>query len=115
MSQTRNRLLVPLPSNVIAALEGQLDRTALGFGDLVAEDGERICRAYCPVSGAISRVVHMRVADMIETVGRDGVANATSVLDGNASLHTGGRPAARRGVDAASGRPHAGLTCSEAP
>src|SRR5204862_2663718 len=39
----------------------------------------------------VSLVVEMEVGDMIETamVGRDGVANATSALDGKIALHRG--------------------------
>ena len=55
-----------------------------------ATDG-KVKRVYFPHSGAISLVVEMDVGDMIETamVGRDGVHNAASALDGKVSLNKG--------------------------
>ena len=43
------------------------------------------------VLGVVSLVVEMEVGDMIETamVGRDGVVNGTSALDGKVALHRG--------------------------
>jgi hypothetical protein len=63
----------------------------LAFGDLIAKPGEPVGRVYFPHTGVVSLVVEMGVGDMIETamVGRDGVANATSALDGKLSLHKG--------------------------
>jgi Crp-like helix-turn-helix domain len=50
-----------------------------------------IDRVYFPHAGVVSLVVEMEIGDMIETamVGRDGVANATSALDGKLALHKG--------------------------
>ena len=64
---------------------------AMGFGDVIAEPHEPVSRVYFPFSGVISLVVALSVGDMIETamVGRDGVANATSALDGKVSLYRG--------------------------
>jgi hypothetical protein len=49
------------------------------------------CDDLLPHVGIISLVVEMQVGDMIETamVGRDGVVNATSALDGKIALHKG--------------------------
>jgi CRP-like cAMP-binding protein len=91
MPQSKNLILASLAPNVFAALERRSKCTSLRFGDLVAETGEKIRNVYFPLSGVISLVVDMTVGGMIETamVGRDGVANATSALDGNVSLYRG--------------------------
>jgi CRP-like cAMP-binding protein len=58
---------------------------------VIAETDQFVSNVYFPHSGIISLVVEMEVGDMIETamVGRDGVVNATSALDGRISLHRG--------------------------
>jgi hypothetical protein len=91
MSQSPNRILNSLPQNVFAALEPQLRSVDLKFGQVIAETDELVSNVYFPHSGIISLVVEMLVGDMIETamVGRDGVANATSALDGKIALHKG--------------------------
>ena len=63
----------------------------LVFGSVVAETDLPVDRVYFPYTGVISLVVEMTVGDMIETamVGRDGVANGTSALDGKVALHRG--------------------------
>ena len=84
-----NRILASLPQNIIAAVERQLQPVALKFGDVIAETGNPVTRVYFPHSGVVSLVVEMEVGSMIETamVGRDGVVNGTSALDGNVALH----------------------------
>ena len=91
MSQSPNRLLASLPQNIFAAMEPHLKPLTLAFGDVVAETDQPIRKVYFPFSGVISLVVDMQEGDMIETamVGRDGVANGTSALDGKVSLHKG--------------------------
>src|SRR5690242_20729285 len=73
-----------LPQNVFAALEPHLNTVNVKFGEVVAETDQPITRVYFPHHCVISVVVEMEVGDLIETamVGRDGVANATSALDG---------------------------------
>ena len=63
----------------------------LKFGDVVAEAGSPVRRAFFPYSGVISLVVELDVGMMIETamVGHDGVLNAASALDGKVSLNKG--------------------------
>jgi CRP-like cAMP-binding protein len=63
----------------------------LEFGKVIAESEKAVSDVYFPHLGIISLVVEMEVGDMIETamVGRDGVVNATSALDGKISLHKG--------------------------
>src|ERR1041385_8010839 len=91
MAQSENRLLNSLPQNVFAALEPHLNTVNVKFGEVLAETDQPITRVYFPHHCVISLVVEMSVGDMIETamVGRDGVANATSALDGKMSLHKG--------------------------
>jgi CRP-like cAMP-binding protein len=91
MSQSANRILNALPQNIFAAMESHLRPVTLAFGDVVAETNEPIVKVYFPVSGVVSLVVEMDVGEMIETamVGRDGVVNGTSALDGKLSLHRG--------------------------
>jgi CRP-like cAMP-binding protein len=90
MSQSPNRILDSLPQNIFAAIQPHLKSTDLNFGDVIAETGGSVTWVYFPHSGVVSLVVEMKVGgDMIETamVGRDGVVNGTSALDGKVSLH----------------------------
>src|SRR3954451_12138641 len=91
MSQSPNRILKSLPQNIFAAAEPHLKAVELKFGAVVAQTGEAVEHVYFPHTGVISLVVEMNVGDMIETamVGRDGVVNAASALDGKISLHKG--------------------------
>ena len=91
MAQSENRILNSLPQNIFAAVEPHLKREDLVFADVVAETDQAVDRVYFPHTGVISLVVEMTVGDMIETamVGRDGVVNGTSALDGKVSLHRG--------------------------
>ena len=91
MSQSPNRLLASLPQNIFSAMEPHLARVSLIFGEVIAETDQPIRKVYFPFSGVVSLVVAMNDGDMIETamVGRDGVANGTSALDGKVSLHKG--------------------------
>jgi CRP-like cAMP-binding protein len=91
MAQSQNRLLNALPQKIYAAAEPHLKPINLEFGDVVALTGQLVGHVYFPYDGVISLVVEMKVGDMIETamVGRDGVANATSALDGKMALHKG--------------------------
>jgi CRP-like cAMP-binding protein len=56
---------------------------------VLAESGSQVQKAYFPHSGVISLVVDLSVGEMIETamVGRDGVFNAASALDGKISFN----------------------------
>jgi hypothetical protein len=91
MSQSHNRILDSLPQNVFAAVEPHLKMADLSFGDVIAETDQLVSRVYFPHQCVVSLVVEMEVGDMIETamVGRDGVVNATSALDGKMALHKG--------------------------
>jgi CRP-like cAMP-binding protein len=89
MSQSPNRLLDALPQNVFAAIDRHLQPLKFPFGEVFAETNRPISKVYFPYSGVVSLVVEMQVGDMIETamVGRDGIVNGTSALDGRVSLH----------------------------
>src|SRR4051812_32929825 len=91
MAQSKNRILNSLPQNIFAALEPHLRHTDLVFASVIAETDKPVDLVYFPNTGVISLVVEMMVGDMIETamVGRDGVANGTSALDGKVALHRG--------------------------
>ena len=91
MPQSPNRLLASLPQNVFAGMQPHLNSLDLAFATVVAETGQPVETVYFPHTGVISLVVEMQVGDMIETamVGRDGVVNGTSSLDGKVSLHKG--------------------------
>jgi CRP-like cAMP-binding protein len=91
VSQSPNRILNALPREVFAALQPHLKVVDLTFGQVISKTEQSVSKVYFPHLGIISLVVEMEVGDMIETamVGRDGVVNATSALDGQISLHKG--------------------------
>jgi CRP-like cAMP-binding protein len=84
-----NRLLASLPATVFAAIDPHLKTFELAHGDVLAEAGGTVRGVYFPHSGVISLVVELKVGEMIETamVGRDGVLNVSSALDGKVSLN----------------------------
>jgi CRP-like cAMP-binding protein len=87
--QSPNLILASLPENVFTALQPRLRTVELPFGTVIAEIGQPVSQVYFPHSGVISLVVDMEVGEMIETamIGRDGVANAMSALNGQVSFH----------------------------
>lgn len=91
MAQSENRILNSLPQNIFAAVEPHLKHADLVFGAIVAETDRPVDLVYFPSTGVVSLVVEMMVGDMIETamVGRDGVVNGTSALDGKVALQRG--------------------------
>jgi CRP-like cAMP-binding protein len=91
MPQSANRILNALPQEVFAAIQPHLKPVKLSFAEVIAETDQSITQVYFPFSGVVSLVVAMNVGDMIETamVGRDGVVNGTSALDGRTALHRG--------------------------
>jgi CRP-like cAMP-binding protein len=70
-------------------MQPHLTSVDLAFATVIAETGQSVQAVYFPHTGVVSLVVEMQVGDMIETamVGRDGVVNGTSALDGKFSLH----------------------------
>src|SRR5436190_8626515 len=91
MVQSNNRILNSLPQNIFAATERHLEAVKLPFGAIVADTDKEVKKVYFPEIGVVSLVVEMQVGEMVETamVGRDGVVNATSALDGKIALHRG--------------------------
>jgi hypothetical protein len=91
VSQSKNRILNSLPQNIFAALGPHLKTESLSFGTVIAETDQLVRQVYFPHDCVVSLVVEMEVGDMIESamLGRDGVANATSALDGKIALHRG--------------------------
>jgi hypothetical protein len=89
--QSPNHLLASLPQNIFAAMEPHLEQATLTFGEVIAEPDQPISKVFFPFSGVISLVVDISEGPMIETamVGRDGVANGMSALDGKVALHRG--------------------------
>jgi CRP-like cAMP-binding protein len=86
-----NRLLASLPASAFATVQPHLKLVELKLSDVLAEAGSAIKRVYFPHSGVISLVVELAVGQMIETamVGRDGVLNGASALDGKVSFNKG--------------------------
>lgn len=89
MPHSKNRLLKSLPADVVGAIQPHLKQVDLKLGDVIAETGSAVQRVYFPLSGVISLVVELSVGEMIETamVGRDGVVNAASAMDGKVSFN----------------------------
>src|SRR3954462_14740152 len=89
MNQSGNQLLASLPAQVASTLQPHLELAELNFGDVLADAGQPVTRVYFPHSGIISLVVELSHGSIIETamVGRDGVFNAASALDGQLSLN----------------------------
>ena len=89
MGRSPNQLLASLPAKTFAAVEPHVKSIELKHGDVLAEAGGPVRKVYFPYSGAISLVVELAAGAMIETaiVGRNGVVNAASALDGKVSLN----------------------------
>jgi len=89
VAHSPNKLLASLSTKVFAAIEPRLKEVELQHGDILAETMSKVRQVYFPHSGVISLVVELNVGEMIETamVGRDGVLNASSALDGKVSLN----------------------------
>ena len=89
MGRSPNQLLAALPAKTFAAVQPHLKIVELKLGDVIAETGSAVRKVYFPYSGAISLVVELAAGAMIETaiVGRNGMVNAASALDGKVSLN----------------------------
>lgn len=86
-----NNLLALLSAEVYAALRPHLKIVEYKRGEVLAETGGAVTNVHFPHTGIISLVVELDVGEMIETamVGRDGVVNAASALDGKVSMNKG--------------------------
>jgi CRP-like cAMP-binding protein len=89
VAQSPNKLLASLPAKTFADIEPHLKTVELRLTTVLTEAGGPVQRVHFPHSGVISLVVDLSVGDMIETamIGRDGVLNAASALDGKISLN----------------------------
>jgi len=88
MPHRQNLILAALPARILAALEPHLKIVKLPFAQLVASTGGTVTNIYFPHDSVVSLVVQLDDGQMVEAamVGRDGVVNATSALDGKLSL-----------------------------
>ena len=89
MNHSENRLLAIVSSQVFQALQPHLKVSEFEQGTVLAENGRPVTEVYFPYSGIVSLVVELKEGDMVEAamVGRDGVVNAASALDGRVSLN----------------------------
>jgi CRP-like cAMP-binding protein len=89
VAQSPNKLLACLPAKIFAAIKPDLKTAELKHAAVLANAGSAVQRVDFPHSGVISLVVDLSVGEMIETamIGRDGVFNAASALDGKVSLN----------------------------
>jgi CRP-like cAMP-binding protein len=89
VNHSENKLLAILSSQVFAELQPHLKVREFEQGVVLAENGGPVTEVYFPYSGIVSLVVELKEGDMVEAamVGRDGVINAASALDGRVSLN----------------------------
>jgi CRP-like cAMP-binding protein len=89
VNRSSNHILASLSEEVFAALRPHLSAIEFKHGAVLAEPGAAIRNVYFPHGGIISFVVELNSGEMIETamVGKDGVVNAASALDGKVSLN----------------------------
>jgi CRP-like cAMP-binding protein len=74
---------------VFQALQPHLKIHEFEQGTVLAENGRAVTDVYFPYTGIVSLVVELKEGDMVEAamVGRDGVVNAASALDGKVALN----------------------------
>jgi CRP-like cAMP-binding protein len=89
VNHSENKLLACLSSEVFAALQLHLKVREFEHGAVLTECGAPVTDVYFPYSGIVSLVVELKQGDMVEAamVGRDGVINGASALDGKVSLY----------------------------
>lgn len=89
MNPSENQLLAILSPQVFQQLQAYLKVREYEQGTVLAENGTTVTEVYFPYSGIVSLVVELKEGDMVEAamVGRDGVVNAASALDGRVSLN----------------------------
>jgi CRP-like cAMP-binding protein len=88
VNDSDNRLLACLPTEVFDALRPHLSLAEFRQGQVLSEAGSPVSEVYFPSSGIVSLVVEMQEGQMVESamVGRDGVVNGSSAMDGQVSL-----------------------------
>jgi CRP-like cAMP-binding protein len=89
LNHSENRLLAILAPEVLQALTPHFKIREYAQGTVLAVSGDPVIEVYFPYSGIVSLVVELKEGDMVEAamVGRDGVVNAASALDGRVSLN----------------------------
>lgn len=89
MNNSPNHLLASISEEVFDALRPHLSLIELPHGEVIAEARSHVSKVYFPQSGIISLVVPLDDGGLIESamIGRDGVLNAASALDGKVSLN----------------------------
>jgi CRP-like cAMP-binding protein len=89
LNHSENKLLAILAPEVLQALTPHFKIREYAQGTVLAVSGDPVIEVYFPYSGIVSLVVELKEGDMVEAamVGRDGVVNAASALDGRVSLN----------------------------
>jgi CRP-like cAMP-binding protein len=89
MDQSKNLLLATLSPAVFQAIAPHLKVQEYAQGLVLSESGSLVTEVFFPYSGIVSLVVELQEGDMVEAamVGRDGVVNAASALDGKVTLN----------------------------
>jgi CRP-like cAMP-binding protein len=89
VNHSENRLLATLSPEVSQAIQPHLKLREFQQGVVLSECGTPVTEVYFPYSGIVSLVVELREGEMVEAamVGRDGVVNAASALDGKVTLN----------------------------
>jgi CRP-like cAMP-binding protein len=89
MPQSQNLILNALPTDVFAALKPGIRELHFSFEQVLCLIGQRVQDAHFPHSAVVSLVTRLEDGGRVEAamVGRDGVVNGASALDGRVSLH----------------------------
>jgi hypothetical protein len=89
LNHSENKLLAVLAPDLFQALTPHFKVREYAQGTVLAVSGGPVIEVYFPYSGIVSLVVELKEGDMVEAamVGRDGVVNAASALDGRVSLN----------------------------
>jgi CRP-like cAMP-binding protein len=89
LNLSENKLLAVLSAQVFQALQPHLKIHEYEQGEVLAENGRAVTDVYFPYTGIVSLVIELKEGDMVEAamVGRDGVVNAASALDGRVALN----------------------------
>jgi CRP-like cAMP-binding protein len=82
VTNTGNRLLASLPSDVLASLQSDLKQESRLQGAVLLEPGDSIERIYFPETGMVSLLVALNDGSTVETstVGREGAVGLTAGL-----------------------------------
>jgi CRP-like cAMP-binding protein len=89
VNPSENRLLAAVSAEAFEALRPHLIVRDFSQGEVLAETGSPVREVFFPTSGIVSLVVQLKEGEMVESamVGRDGVVNGASALNGKVALH----------------------------